>query len=132
MTVAHLPIPGLMDEGNDLYPPDIWGVAGSQKSVHYTLQGYPEVGEIPYSCVWASRGTLVEVDADSIPTDGGGFYDIIWTKAERLTSGRRDANRLEMNADGAAGFMMTWQEDPDGLRPGQGTWPGRGVVWCGC
>jgi hypothetical protein len=106
----------------DLYIRDIWGVAGSQGSVDYTLQGFPEVGEIPYSCVWAARGQLLE-DPDT------GLYDIVWAKAERLTSGRRDANRLEMNADGAAGFMMTWQEDPKGLRPGQGLGPGEG--WSG-
>jgi hypothetical protein len=34
-----------------------------------------------------------------------------------------------MNADGAAGFMMVWQEDPEGLRPGQGLGPGEG--WSG-
>ncbi len=28
-----------------------------------------------------------------------------------------------------AGFMMTWQEDPEGLRPGQGLGPGEG--WSG-
>ncbi len=109
------------EEGYDLYP-DIWGVAGSQGSVDYTLQGFPEVGEIPYSCVWSARGTLLQ-DPDT------GLYDIIWTKAERLTSGRRDANRLEMNGDSAAGFMMVWQEDPEGLRPGQGLGPGEG--WSG-
>jgi hypothetical protein len=106
----------------DLYFRDIWGVAGSQGSVDYTLQGYPEEGEIPYSCVWSARGTLLE-DPET------GLYDIIWTKAERLTSGRRDANRLEMAGDSAAGFMMTWQEDPEGLRPGQGLGPGEG--WSG-
>ncbi|MCB9422607.1 MAG: hypothetical protein H6667_22585 [Ardenticatenaceae bacterium] len=110
----------------DLYVRDIWGVAGSQKSVDYTLQGFPEVGEIPYSCVWSARGQLLPVELDDAGTMG---YDIIWTKAERLTSGRRDANRLEMNADGAAGFMMTWQEDPEGLRPGTGLGPGEG--WSG-
>ncbi len=109
----------------DLYVRDIWGVAGSQSSVDYTAQGFPEVGEIPYSCVWSARGQLLPVELD----DGNSGYDIIWTKAERLTSGRRDANRLEMNADGAAGFMMTWQEDPEGLRPGQGLGPGEG--WSG-
>ena len=113
----------------DLYVHDIWGVAGSQKSVDYTSQGFPEVGEIPYSCVWSARGQLLEVDSEGVPTVGGGLYDIVWTKAERLTSGRRDANRLEMNGDSAAGFMMTWQEDPDGLRPGQGLGPGEG--WSG-
>ncbi|MDO9086589.1 MAG: choice-of-anchor O protein [Anaerolineaceae bacterium] len=113
----------------DLYVRDIWGVAGSQKSVDYELQGFPEVGEIPYSCVWSARGQLLEVDAEGVPTVDGGFYDIVWTKAERLTSGRRDANRLEMSGDTAAGFMMTWQEDPEGLRPGQGLGPGEG--WSG-
>jgi hypothetical protein len=106
----------------DLYIRDIWGVAGSQGSVDYTLQGFPEVGEIPYSCVWSARGQLL-LDDDT------GTYDIVWTKAERLTSGRRDANRLEMAGDSAAGFMMTWQEDPEGLRPGQGLGPGEG--WSG-
>lgn len=110
----------------DLYVRDIWGVAGSQKSVDYTLQGFPEVGEIPYSCVWSARGQLLPVELDDNGTMG---YGIVWTKAERLTSGRRDANRLEMNGDSAAGFMMTWQEDPEGLRPGQGLGPGEG--WSG-
>lgn len=110
----------------DLYVRDIWGVAGAQKSVDYELQGFPEVGEIPYSCVWSARGQLLPVELDDAGTMG---YDIVWTKAERLTSGRRDANRLEMNGDSAAGFMMTWQEDPEGLRPGQGLGPGEG--WSG-
>jgi hypothetical protein len=110
----------------DLYFRDIWGVAGSQGSVDYTLQGFPEVGEIPYSCVWSARGQLLPVELDDTGTMG---YDILWTKAERLTSGRRDANRLEMAGDSAAGFMMTWQEDPEGLRPGQGLGPGEG--WSG-
>jgi len=110
-------------EGKSIYP-DLWGVSGSQGSVDYELQGFPEVGEIPYSCVWAARGTLLPLG--DYPEDG---YDIIWTKAERLTSGRRDANRLEMAGDSAGGFMMTWQEDPEGLRPGQGLGPGEG--WSG-
>ncbi len=110
--------------GEEIYP-DIWGVAGSQGSVDYTLQGFPEVGEIPYSCVWAARGRLLPLD--DTPEDGP--YDIVWTHAERLTSGRRDANRLEMAGDSAAGFMMVWQEDPEGLRPGQGLGPGEG--WSG-
>ena len=114
----------------DIYVTDIWGVSGSQDSVNYTEQGFPEVGEIPYSCVWAARGQLLPV---TLGADEHPGYDIVWLGAERLTSGVRDANRLEMNADSAAGFMMTWQEDPQGLRPGQGLGPGEGwsgaVVW---
>ncbi len=54
---------------------------------------------------------------------------MVWTKAERLTSGRRDPNRIEVKAVKDAGFVITWQEDPDGLRPGQGEGPGEG--WSG-
>ncbi|MCL4263453.1 MAG: hypothetical protein KJ069_09565 [Anaerolineae bacterium] len=100
---------------------DIFAVAGSQGSVDYTLQGYPEVGEIPYSCVWTARGTL-ELQDD-------GTYDMLWRKAERLTSGRRDANVAAVDGVSGAGFVIVWQEDPEGLRPGQGLGPGEG--WSG-
>ena len=100
---------------------DLFGVSGTQKSVDYTLQGFPEVGEIPYSCVWTARGSLEYLD--------DGTFDVIWYKAERLTSGRRDANRIEISAVAGAGFAIMWQEDPEGLRPGQGLGPGEG--WSG-
>ncbi len=38
---------------------DIWGVGGPQRSHDYTEDGYPEVGEVPYSAVWVARGTIV-------------------------------------------------------------------------
>ena len=111
----------------DLYVHDIWGVAGAQQSVDYAQLGYPEAGEIPYSCVWSARGQLLPVELDEVAGTMG--YEVVWTKAERLTSGVRDANRLEMAGDSASGFMMTWQEDPEGLRPGDGLGPGEG--WSG-
>ncbi len=107
----------------NLYLYDIWGVTGTQKSVDYTLQGFPEVGEVPYGCVWTARGTLVE------DPENPEIYGIAWTKPERLTSGVRDPNRLEVSAVAGAGFAITWQEDPEGLRPGQGLGPGDG--WSG-
>jgi len=110
---------------SDLYLRDIWGVAGSQKSIDYTLEGFPEVGEVPFGCVWTARGTLVETTNDL----GETIHDMVWTKAERLTSGVRDPNRLEVDAVPGAGFVITWQEDPDGLRPGLGLGPGEG--WSG-
>jgi hypothetical protein len=109
------------EEGDPLYP-DLFGVAGSQGSVDYTQQGFPEVGEIPYGCVWTARGTL-EYD------DETGGFDVIWRKAERLTSGRRDANVQAVAGAKGAGFIIVWQEDPEGLRPGQGLGPGEG--WSG-
>lgn len=109
------------DEGEPLYP-DLFGVAGTQDSVDYTQQGFPEVGEVPFGCVWTARGQLI-LDEDT------GSYDVLWRQAERLTSGRRDANRVEIAADTGAGFIITWQEDPEGLRPGQGLGPGEG--WSG-
>lgn len=110
----------------DLYVHDIWGVNGKQGSHNYVEEGFLDVGEIPYSCVWSARGQLIST---TLTADGTPGYEIVWLEAERLTSGERDANRLEMAADKAAGFMMTWQEDPDGLRPGLGLGPGEG--WSG-
>lgn len=100
------------------YEEDIFGVAGPQRSIDYTDEGYPEVGEIPYSVIWTARGVIDETTGD-----------ITWFKAERLTSGRRDANQVFMGGFEDAGFALVWQEDPEGLRPGEEAGPGEG--WSG-
>ncbi|MDJ0654613.1 MAG: choice-of-anchor O protein [Xanthomonadales bacterium] len=109
----------------DIYLLDMFGVAGSQGSVDYALDKFEQnrpVGEVPYNCLWVARGTL-EYDVDTDTTD------MVWRKAERLTSGRRDVNRVEVKMVKGVGAVITWQEDPDGLRPGQGEGPGEG--WSG-
>ena len=113
------------------YTEDIWGVGGPQRSVDYAEQEHPEVGEIPYSCVWAARGTIV---TDAMVARGGFWADypvgdIVWFKPERLTSGRRDANQIFAGGATKAGFAIAWQEDPEGLMPGSATGPGEG--WSG-
>ena len=118
------------------YTDDIWGVAGPQLSVDYAEQDFPEVGEIPYSCVWSARGTLV---TDSMLGSNGedNFWnnsgyelgDIVWYKPERLTSGSRDALQIFAGGADGAGFGIAWQEDPAGLRPGSAAGPGHG--WSG-
>lgn len=114
---------------------DIWGVGGPQRSVDYTEQDYPEVGEIPYSCVWVARGTiltdamLTKAPWNSLDSLDDPMYvvgDIVWFKPERLTSGRRDANQAFMGGADGAGFAIAWQEDPEGLRPGTAAGPGPG------
>jgi len=103
--------------GDDLYwQDDLFGVAGPQRSVSY--DDYPELGEVPYSCVWTARGV---VDA----TTG----DIQWYKPERVTSGRRDAFQLFAAKGEDVAFAIVWQEDPKGLMPGEGDGPGDG--WSG-
>lgn len=125
-------LPELNDDGTDKVDPvtgetiklydDFYGVAGNQKSVDYTLdkdldeQKAAELGEVPFSCVWTSR---IVVDKE---TGGIQVY-----KAERLTSGRRDALQLFMGAAENGGFAISWQEDPEGLRPGGGDGPGTGM-----
>ena len=54
---------------------------------------------------------------------------MVWFQAERLTSGRRDVNRVETSCVAGAGCAVTWQEDPEGTRPGEGEGPGTG--WSG-
>lgn len=111
-----------------LYLYDLFGVTGTQGSVDYTLQGHPEIGEIPYSCVWTARGKLLAAD-DPTTIDIAEETYVMWTKPERLTSGVRDANLPAVDCAAGAGCILTWQEDPEGLRPGQGLGPGEG--WSG-
>ena len=113
---------------NALYLYDLFGVAGSQGSVNYTLQGFPEVGEIPYSCIWTARGKLLPGD-DPMTSDYVEASHVVWMAPERLTSGVRDANLPAVDCAGGAGCALTWQEDPEGLRPGKGLGPGEG--WSG-
>jgi len=126
---ADLGITGLSDFGieNDLYLVDAFGVAGNQGSSNMADEGYPQAGVIPFGCVWTARGILLPGD-DPRTTETEESH-MVWTKAERLTSGRRDPNRIEVRSVQDAGFVITWQEDPDGLRPGQGLGPGEG--WSG-
>jgi len=118
-----------IDPDFDLYLSDVFGVAGSQGSVDYSAD-YPTVGEVPFNCLWTARGVLVAGDDPRTAQDEGieGNH-IVWYAPERLTSGRRDVNRIEIQAVAGAGFALTWQEDPEGLRPGSGEGPGEG--WSG-
>ena len=109
---------------------DVFGVAGSQQSVDYKEQEekpgeYDGVGEVPYNCLWSARGVLRE----NPDPDAEGSTELVWFQAERLTSGRRDVNRIETACVAGAGCAISWQEDPDGLRPGEGE--GAGTGWAG-
>ncbi|MEX1311131.1 MAG: choice-of-anchor O protein, partial [Candidatus Sulfomarinibacteraceae bacterium] len=110
------------------YADDIWGVSGPQRSHDYTEDGYPEVGEVPYSAVWVARGVIVTPSMIGSSSFWANYDegDIVWFKPERLTSGRRDAYQVFMGGADDAGFAITWQEDPGGLRPGDGSGPGHG------
>jgi hypothetical protein len=112
----------------DLYLTDLFDVAGSQASVDYREQEefdgeYDGVGEVPYNCLWTARGVLRE--NPEVP----GTSELVWFQAERLTSGRRDVNRIETACVAGGGCAVTWQEDPEGLRPGEGE--GAGTGWAG-
>ncbi|MDX1698047.1 MAG: choice-of-anchor O protein, partial [Thiohalobacterales bacterium] len=119
-------LPGFSNE-DDLYLVDAFNVAGSQGSIDFADEGYPQAGVVPFGCLWTARGVLRP--GDDPRTDEVESSHMVWTNAERLTSGRRDVNRIEVKAVKGAGFAVTWQEDPEGLRPGQGLGPGEG--WSG-
>lgn len=115
---------------DDLYLIDMYGVGGQQGFVDYAEDKFPAnypVGQVPYSCLWTARGELVE--GDDPRTEAAEASYMRWFKAERLTSGARDVNRIETVGVAGAGFAITWQEDPEGLLPGQGEGPGEG--WSG-
>jgi hypothetical protein len=111
-----------------VYLYDLFGVGGPQESVNYTELGFPEVGEIPYSCVWTARGKLLAGDDQATPEVIETTH-VRWARPERLTSGTRDANLPVIDCAAGAGCVLTWQEDPEGLRPGTAMGPGEG--WSG-
>ena len=105
-----------------LYLEDHFAVAGSQGTSDMADEGLPLIGELPYAAVWAARGAM-------LPPGDDGLSTFVWFKAERLSSAVRDANRPEAACVKGAGCVVTWQEDPDGMRPGEGEGPGEG--WSG-
>ena len=128
---AYLGIDLETASADDLYLVDMYRVAGQQGSVDYAEDKWEQnhvVGEVPFNCLWTARGKLVQGDDPRTEEAVEETY-MRWFKAERLTSGRRDVNRVEVKGVEGAGFAITWQEDPKGLRPGQGEGPGAG--WSG-
>lgn len=116
---------------DDLYLLDMYKVAGNQGSVDYAEDKWEqnhEVGVVPFNCLWTARGEMVVGD-DPRTADVDEASYMRWFNTERLTSGRRDVARIEVAGVAGAGFVITWQEDPEGLRPGQGEGPGEG--WSG-
>jgi len=107
-----------------LYFEDHFSVAGSQGSSDLADEELPLIGELPYAAVWAARGVILPPEATGLETNS-----FVWFKAERLSSAVRDANRPEAVCVNGAGCVVTWQEDPDGIRPGHGDGPGEG--WSG-
>jgi hypothetical protein len=73
---------------------------------------YPEFGniEIPYAALYAVRSN-----------DGGAT----WSAPQRMTDGYRDAIQNFCRGNGE-GWMIVWQEDPQGLQPGDAEGPGDG------
>ena len=112
-----------VNNSSDLYLTDMFGVAGSQDSTNYNELDAAPVGEVPYSCLWSARGVMREDPVNE------GKSQMVWFQAERLTSGARDVNRVETSCVAGAGCAITWQEDPEGVRPGEGEGPGTG--WSG-
>jgi hypothetical protein len=122
---------GYCTDGDPLTPctylEDSFGVAGSQgvqSADDLADEGFPLVGDYPYSCTWAARGVILPPEATGLETSS-----IVWFKAERLSSGTRSSDRPEAACVKGAGCVVTWQEDPDGVRPGGGEGPGEG--WAG-
>jgi hypothetical protein len=102
------------------YPADYFAINGNQGFVDYAGIAAPNgkiVYQVPFSCVWTSRGILNTEDGN-----------ITWQAPIQLTTGTRDSNHIWIETS-RSGFAMTWQEDTTGLRSGKGEGPGDG--WSG-
>lgn len=112
--------PSLLNDDPDRV--DTYLVNGPQGTITYsgeeTFEGeIVPAHEVPFSCVWTARGVFNEEE-----------HTIDWHTPQQLTSGRRDSNKITIASD-TTGFVVAWQEDPTGLRPGSGSGPGEG--WSG-
>ena len=72
---------------------------------------YPEFGllEVPYRAIYIARSK-----------DAGATWTV-----QRMTGAERDAKQSVCRGT-SAGWAFTWQEDPEGLQPGQAEGPGEG------
>jgi hypothetical protein len=106
---AYLPEPDLM-----------WGSnieSSIQGRVSYPdLEVYPNVHEVPYNGVYVA-----------ISYDGGSSWeygDVL--PPIQLTYGNRDAKQ-DVNRGAGKRWLVTWQEDPEGLQQGEADGPGDGA-----
>jgi len=72
----------------------------------------PGVVQVPHNCLYAAR--LVN-NPDTVEV----------LAVDRLTTGERDA-KLDVPRGGGGGYAIAWQEDPEGLQPGEAEGPGAG------
>lgn len=86
---------------------DFFVPGGAQRTVTYPQFGFTE---IPYGATYCVRSS-----------DGG----LTWSAPEILSNGDRDAKQ-DVTKASSAGFLVTWQEDPKGLQPGDADGPGEG------
>ena len=95
--------------------PDKYCPSGVQGVVEYTapyLSLDPGVIQVPYSCIYAVRMVNAADTVNLVATD-------------RLTDASRDA-KGDVPRGGGGGNAIVWQEDPEGLQPGDAEGPGDG------
>lgn len=87
---------------------DAYCEGGVQGTIGY---GDRDNREVPFHCVYAARSL-----------NNG----MTWSEAQQLTSGRRDAIQ-DVSRGSSAAWVITWQEDPQGLQLGEAEGPGDGA-----
>jgi hypothetical protein len=86
---------------------------------------YPELNgiTIPYSCLYVSRLRWNSTAGQFDLIGAGGTQPFI---TDRLTSGLRDVKQ-DANRGNSTAFVISWQEDPLGLKLGDADGPGEGA-----
>ena len=113
--------PNVFNVGNNLMV--TWGdnycPSGEQRFVVY-----PELNgvTVPYSCMYVARLRWNSTTQQ---------FDTIWPgglpyRTERLSSGERDVKQ-DANRGNSSAYVINWQEDPQGLKLGEGDGPGDGA-----
>ncbi len=93
------------------------GQSAVQGSTEYVdASTFPNPREVPFAGVWVA-----------VSADGGTTWTYgVEQPAIQLTHGRRDAKQ-DVNRGSGSKWVVTWQEDPDGLQLGEADGPGDGA-----
>jgi hypothetical protein len=127
---GHSEKPNIFNSGDiivvswiDAYvPPATWSWGNSGDSLiqgvatYPDLETYPQNRDVPYHGVYAA-----------ISYDGGDTWQYgDMSPPLQLTYGRRDAKQ-DVNRGAGKKWIITWQEDPEGLQQGEADGPGDGA-----
>ena len=111
-----------IDVTQDLYLTDLFEVAGSQGSIDFADEGYPQAGEVPHGCVWTARGVLLPGDDPRTAEARSHAHGLDEARTADIRPSRPQPHRSQGCAGGRLRHYLAgrprWAASRPGRRPG--------------